>query len=425
MLRRGSVRFAALILVLLLAAASAFAESTVEQRLEDLETLRAGLEEGHYDLFALVSPEEWAARVEETAEKLRDGALDERMACYALIELVASVGDAHTQAWFTAEGQLGTHALPLQTGLFDDGLYLLGTTQPYAEYLGMEIVAIEGAPIDEVFRRLTPIVSYDNETRLRTQLAGNVADADAMRYVGVSGSAEGAEVTFRDAEGNEYATYIDALAGEEIYAAQFAFLERERVPAAEQPASIYEFSAYGDALWIGYYSCAEDTEHPMAAFIEEVAAELEAGEYKKVCVDLRYNGGGNSAVLEPMIDRLAALKGEMGFEIYALIGENTFSSAVMNAAQLKTRAGATLVGRPTGGSANHYGELQSFDLEHLPLTVYYSTKYFEMLPGYAPGSLMPDIEVERTLADYLAGRDCEMEAVQALQGGALLDEAEH
>ena len=132
MLRRGSVRFAALILVLLLAAASAFAESTVEQRLEDLETLRAGLEEGHYDLFALVSPEEWAARVEETAEKLRDGALDERMACYALIELVASVGDAHTQAWFTAEGQLGTHALPLQTGLFDDGLYLLGTTQPYA-----------------------------------------------------------------------------------------------------------------------------------------------------------------------------------------------------------------------------------------------------------------------------------------------------
>ena len=414
MLRRRLLRFAALVSALLLLAASASAQTTVEQRLEDLETLRAGLEEGHYDLFALVPSGEWAARVEKTAEKLRDEALSERMACYALIELVASVGDAHTQAWFTTQGQLEMRALPLQTGLFDDGLYLLATTQPYAEYLGMQITAIEGVPIDEVFARLTPIVSYDNETRLRTQLAGNIADADALRYVGVLGSAGGAEVTFQDAEGNEYAASVDALAGEEIYTAQFVFLERERVPAAEQPASIYEFSDYGDTLWIGYYACAEDPEHPMSAFMEEVAAQLDAGNYKKVCVDLRYNGGGNSAVLEPLIDRLAALREKMGFDLYALIGENTFSSAVMNAAQLKTRAGATLVGRPTGGSANHYGEIQSFELEHLPLTVYHSTKYFEMLPGYGSGSLMPDIETTRAFSDYVAGVDLEMEAVRAL-----------
>ena len=185
------------------------------------------------------------------------------------------------------------------------------------------------------------------------------------------------------------------------------------MPAAEQPSAIYEFSDYGGALWIGYYSCAEDPEHPMADFVQEVEQAIADGSYTKVCVDLRYNGGGNSAVLEPLIDRLAALREEMGFEVYALIGENTFSSAVMNAAQLKTRAGATLVGRPTGGSANHYGELQSFELDHLPLTVYYSTKYFEMLPGYPAGSLQPDIEVERTLEDYVSGKDCEMEAVLA------------
>ena len=83
----------------------------------------------------------------------------------------------------------------------------------------------------------------------------------------------------------------------------------------------------------------------------------------------------------------------------------------MNAAQLKTRAGATLVGTPTGGSANHYGEIQSFTLEYLPLTVYYSTKYFEMLPGGPEGSLMPDIEVERTLTDYVSGKDAALQAV--------------
>ena len=320
------------------------------------------MNKGHYDLFALVTPEEWEARVEAAAETLRDEDTDDITACYALIELVASLGDAHTQAWFTggnAQGEL--HALPLQTGLFSGRVYLLATTEPYADYLGMEITAIAGVPMAEVFARLTPLISYDNEVRLQTQLAANIADAEGLRYVGILNDASRAEVTFTDAQGGEHTATIEALVGEEMYTAQFSFLEREAVPAAEQPAGLYEYRNYGDTLWIGYYSCAEDPEYPMADFVEDVTAELEAGNYAKVCVDLRYNGGGDSSILEPLIDRLAALRDKTGLAVYALIGENTFSSAVMNAAQLKTRAAATLVGTPTGGSANHYGEIQSFD----------------------------------------------------------------
>ena len=296
-----------LALALLLAALPAAAETNVEERLSDLETLRAGLEQGHYDLFALVTPAEWEARVEAAAETLRDEDTDDITACYALIELVASLGDAHTQAWFTggnAQGML--RALPLQTGLFSGRVYLLATTEPYADYLGMEITAIAGVPMAEVFARLTPLISYDNEVRLQTQLAANIADAEGLRYVGILNDASQAEVTFTDAQGAQHTATVEALVGEEMYTAQFSFLEREAIPAAEQPAGLYEYRNYGDTLWIGYYSCAEDPEYPMADFVEDVAAELEAGNYAKVCVDLRYNGGGNSAILEPLIDRLAA-----------------------------------------------------------------------------------------------------------------------
>ena len=59
---RGKMRaFVILALSLMLAAAPVVAETTVEQRLADLETVRTGLEEGHYDLFALVTPDEWQA----------------------------------------------------------------------------------------------------------------------------------------------------------------------------------------------------------------------------------------------------------------------------------------------------------------------------------------------------------------------------
>src|SRR5699024_8504652 len=151
-----------------------------------------------------------------------------------------------------------------------------------------------------------------------------------------------AGVTFTDAQGAQHTATVEALVGAEMYTAQFSFLEREAIPAAEQPAGLSEYRHYGDTLCSGYYTRAEEPEYPMADFVENVAAELEAGNYAKVCIDLRYNGGGNSSILEPLIDRLAGLRDKTGLAVYALIGENTFSSAVMNAAQLKTRAGATL-----------------------------------------------------------------------------------
>ena len=292
-----------LALALLLAALPAAAETNVEERLSDLETLRAGLEQGHYDLFALVTPAEWEARVEAAAETLRKEDTDDITACYALIELVASLGDAHTQAWFSggnAQGEL--RALPLQTGLFSGRVYLLATTEPYADYLGMEITAIAGVPMAEVFARLTPLISYDNEVRLQTQLAANIADAEGLRYVGILDDASRAEVTFTDAQGAQHTATVEALVGEEMYTAQFSFLEREAVPAAEQPTGLYEYQSYGDTLWIGYYSCAEDPEYPMADFVADVAAELKAGNYAKVCVDLRYNGGEGAAPEDDEID---------------------------------------------------------------------------------------------------------------------------
>jgi Peptidase family S41 len=66
---------------------------------------------------------------------------------------------------------------------------------------------------------------------------------------------------------------------------------------------------------------------------------------------------------------------------YVLIGRRTFSSAMMNALQLREQTNATLVGEPTGGTPNSYGEVLSFRLPFSNLVIGYSTKYCELLPG--------------------------------------------
>ena len=63
-----------------------------------------------------------------------------------------------------------------------------------------------------------------------------------------------------------------------------------------------------------------------------------------------------------------------------------------------------LVGEPTGGKPNSYGEVRSFRLPNSGLRVMYSTKYFQMLETDPP-AVEPDITVELTAADRFGGHD--------------------
>ena len=220
-----------LALALLLAALPAAAETNVEERLSDLETMRAGLEEGHYDLFALVTSEEWEARVEAAAETLRKEDTDDITACYALIELAASLGDAHTQAWFSGGNAQGAlHALPLQTASLTGASTSSPPPNPTRTTSAWRSPPSPACPWPKSLNASPPLISYDNEARLQTQLAANIADAEGLRYVGILNDASQAEVTFTDAQGAQHTATVEALVGEEMYTAQFSFLEREAVP---------------------------------------------------------------------------------------------------------------------------------------------------------------------------------------------------
>ena len=96
--------------------------------------------------------------------------------------------------------------------------------------------------------------------------------------------------------------------------------------------------------------------------------------------------------------------------LFVVLGRRTFSSAILNAIDLKKKTEAVFYGEPTGGKPNHYGEIRTLTLPHLGLKVSYSTKYFQFVEGDEP-SLIPDVLVELALDDYLALRDPVLEAI--------------
>jgi C-terminal processing protease CtpA/Prc len=126
---------------------------------------------------------------------------------------------------------------------------------------------------------------------------------------------------------------------------------------------------------------------------------------KRVVVDLRWNGGGDSRVISPLKKALAA-RPKLAGHVYVLIGPNTFSSALDNAMEWKRELRATLVGEPTGGKpGGYYGEVKKLTLPNSKLVVRYTSKYFGGPPDQDASSLTPDIAAPLTLGDLISGRD--------------------
>jgi C-terminal processing protease CtpA/Prc len=144
-------------------------------------------------------------------------------------------------------------------------------------------------------------------------------------------------------------------------------------------------------------------------FAGRVLADVDAHPVKRVVIDMRENGGGDSRIIRPLKDGLEARLGKIG-HVYVLIGPVTFSAGTDNAIELQSSLHATLVGEATGGKPSSYGEVKYVTLPNSKLIVQYTTKWFGSRKDSEPAALEPDVPVPLKLADALSGRDPALEA---------------
>ena len=59
-----------------------------------------------------------------------------------------------------------------------------------------------------------------------------------------------------------------------------------------------------------------------------------------------------------------------------------------------------MIGEPSGGKPNCYGEILRFNLPNSKFSVSYSTKYYKLIDDDNVDALYPDKMVEETIEDY-------------------------
>jgi hypothetical protein len=171
-------------------------------------------------------------------------------------------------------------------------------------------------------------------------------------------------------------------------------------------------------VYVQFNRVAEDPDESLATFANRLGDFIDANEVERAIVDLRWNGGGNTFLVGPLLKRLVgSRKLDHTDGIFLVVGRRTFSAAGNTAKYLEWMAGPniTVVGEPTGSSLQFIGETNPFELPYSGMWCNISNLYWQgMTPLDRRSWIAPHLYAPPTFAAYKEGRDPALEAILAV-----------
>jgi hypothetical protein len=315
--------------------------------------------------------------------------------------IVGAIGDEHTGFDYP---ELTASTLPIRTRSFPDGIYVVDATSANADLIGSRLESLGGSPAQHLQEALRPYIPISIEAAFQ-RLSGQylALTPGFMAAAGILPAASHYSCQFTLAAGAT--VQRDLPVSTTFQGTYLSALRRD-----EEPASNYflrEDSTTG-VVYVRYRLCAEMPSRPMSTFTNDVMATLGHSTSTRIIVDLRGNPGGNTAVLQPLLDQVKASPFNAKDKFKVLMDAGTFSSGFNHAAYCTFSMSATLLGENAGQALWSYGDLGRLTLPS-GRGAYHSTKLFTFGPGglsepfHTP--LLPDVAVPETIQDFRSAQD--------------------
>ena len=375
---------------------------------KDLAFLASELPAKHPGLFSKLSKPAWKEAVSKLKARIAEVPLMTTAQWQLEVSrLLAGLGDSHTAV------KLDTPAfryLPINFKSLSDGVFIRAIEKGEESSLKAKVLKIGSSSMESISQKLSLLFACDNQAARDRLIDDQLNTYDLLVAMGVV--AEGDPVLI---------TILKNKAEKQLRMAPLRFSEARKVnwstttqgPDFGRRDRLDFWNDYRPQhklLHFKYNRCRDA--RGFSKLVQGTAGFIAQTPVEKMVVDLRDNSGGDSSVFEPLLRYLES-NGELNRKgkLYVIVGRSTYSSAIMNAIQLKEKTAATLVGEPTSGRPNHFGEVQQMRLPYSGTNLFYSTRYFQLLKDSDPDSLVPELNPRLNSVDWFAGKDTFMEAI--------------
>ena len=393
---------------------------SVDGRRPDLDFVANRLPTLHPNFFANISRESYQQAVSALNSKISTATDAEFYV--GIAQLVAMAADGHTSLNYSSAP---FHLFPLRLRWFDNGIFVTRAAEPYTEALAARLVRIADTPIASAIDRLATVIPHENDSWLHYLLPSFIINQTILQGLGLAPDTVATPLTFQTLGGREFTLQVGTASSPLITAVSES---AGPIPLFQQNASDNYWYAYlpsDHLLYFRYTSCVEMAARPFTSFAAGLLATLDSNPVDTFVFDLRSNTGGNSGLIAPIFNGLAArfsrLKANPLFQIYDVFDGGTFSSGLMNAEDLlisyprsipnpnvtvDLSARVVSIGQPTGGKPTHYGNVTSFVLPGSGIPGQRSTTLWQSPPRIPDvNSLFPSIPVSARATDYFARFD--------------------
>ncbi|NER16554.1 tetratricopeptide repeat protein [Spongiivirga citrea] len=431
------IRLVSILSFLFMSKSNAQESISAAQWQEDLRYLQKTVHSKFPQLFKKISAADFDTEVEKLYKEIPN--LEAHEVPAGLARMVSLFEYGHSQITFGTVAQ--DKILPINLYQFSDGVYIEGAHKDYQKAIGARVVAIEGIPIEKVFRMIRPVVPVENDQYFK---AYGVRFATLPTVLHAQGVTEELKSTIEftlEKNGKRFKQTIKSVELKEMSTDYCLTIPNEQWESARSQAVtplylkdlnekfyFFEYLADSKVLYVRQSSVFNDEKESLADFYKRLFEFIDTNEIEKLVYDCRLNGGGNNYNNKAFIKGIMARpKVNTKGKFFYIIGRNTFSAAQNLTNEIENYTEAIIVGEPTAENKNFYGDARRVTLPNSRINAYLSYAWWQDVPQWENKDwTIPNIAVDMSFDQYSKNEDPILEAaLKYTDTGFILNPLDH
>jgi hypothetical protein len=375
------------------------------------------------DAYRAFSPAQWDAGLASALARAESSDLDDYF--FELTTLAGMAADVHTLVFVPrSPSHVLNRAYPLRFWKFSDGLYVRAAAPPLTNFVGAKILAIDGIPVEQAWKKMLDRVPAENEWDSVGWAQFFMQFPGFLHAIGIAGDArvtwtlqkqDERSVTERfdatDPGGWQLINSSTGIAAPDGY--------REGHDTMNPPLWLknryrkywFEYLADSNSVFVQVNEPRDDPKYPWSDFLQQVFQTIREKHATRLIIDLRHNGGGYGYLSQSLVHKIIATPEiDQPGRLFVLIGRVTQSAGVVFASKLELETHAVFLGEPLAGHPNSFNSPMGLHVaQALPGTdiMFRVSSHRQQFSDHQDDRrfIAPDISIGMSYADYATGKD--------------------